>query len=324
MANEVATTRTQATGFSLIPKTMDEAFKIADMMVRSKSMPEHLRTAGDALMVVEQAGRWEMSPFAVAQCSFSYKGRLGYEGKLIQAVIEGSPMARRIVSSLMDYQFEGEGDNLTITASATRVGEAEPRTVTVKLKDARTDNAHWKKSPHQMLCYHAARVWARRWAPSIILGVYSVDELVSGADREESAGIIEGEVEDVTDRPERHARGTSALREEINQEIKITPPEPVSTAPLAPIADRLYQELQTSSSPHAASETMIRYINMAATVDELHDLAGDADIQKWRDSIRKASADDEEAITKTFGARFAEFNLGAANEPVPEDDTIPA
>jgi hypothetical protein len=311
MANEVATTRTQATGFSLIPKTMDEAFKIADMMVRSKSMPEHLRTAGDALMVVEQAGRWEMSPFAVAQCSFSYKGRLGYEGKLIQAVIEGSPMARRIVSSLMDYQFEGEGDNLTITASATRVGEAEPRTVTVKLKDARTDNAHWKKSPHQMLCYHAARVWARRWAPSIILGVYSADELQTGADREESAGIIEGEVEDVTDRPERHTRGTSALREEINEEITIEPPEPVSTAP-APAKRRTVREIVRD------------HLVGCSNTD---DVAAVAELPLVAKALKEAPADIREELTAMLGeayARVQEEDLGAANEPEPADDAIPA
>jgi hypothetical protein len=163
-------------------------------------------------MVVEQAGRWEMSPFAVAQCTFSYKGRLGYEGKLIQAVLEGSPMARRIVASLMDYQFGGEGEGRYVIASAMRVSETEPRAVKVTLLEARTSNEHWKIRPDQMLCYHAARVWARRWAPSILLGVYTIDEIYNPEPAEADGLIIEGEA--VADAP---------TRDEINASIPLKP-----------------------------------------------------------------------------------------------------
>ena len=57
--------------------------------------------------------------------------------------------------------------------------------MTVTLREARTDNQMWKRQPDQQLVYHGARVWARRWTPAVILGVYS---------REEMGQIIEGEI----------------------------------------------------------------------------------------------------------------------------------
>ena len=40
------------------------------------------------LVVIEQAMRWGMSPFAVAQCTSSIGGKLMYEGKLVAAAVE--------------------------------------------------------------------------------------------------------------------------------------------------------------------------------------------------------------------------------------------
>ena len=144
---------------------------------------------------------------------------------------------------------------------------------------------------------------ARRWAPSIILGVYSADELQTGADREESAGIIEGEVEDVTDRPERHPRGTSALREEINEEITIEPPEPVSTAP-------------------APTKRTVREIVRDHLVgcESTDDVANVADMPLVAKALKEAPAAIREELNAMLGeayAKFAEMNLGAANEPEP-------
>jgi hypothetical protein len=151
---------------------MNEAMQLAEMMARGKMMPEHMRNTGDALMVVEQAMRWNMSPFAVAQNTFSIKGKLLFAGTIVHAAIENSGA----ITGLIDYKFSGEGPTRKVTVSATRRGEQEPRTVEVALKDAQTDNGIWKKQPDQQLCYHGARVWGRRWTPGVMLGVYTPEE----------------------------------------------------------------------------------------------------------------------------------------------------
>ena len=157
----------------LVPQNMDQAIRLAEMMARGKMIPEHLRNSpGDCLMVVEQAMRWRMSPFAVAQCTSSVKGKLMFEGKLTAAAVETSGA---IVGGF-DYQFSGSGHDRKIIVSARRVGEKELRSVEVIWKDAATSNEWWKKQPDQQLVYHGTRVWARRWTPSVMLGVYSPEE----------------------------------------------------------------------------------------------------------------------------------------------------
>lgn len=169
---------------AMIPKSMGEAMQLAEMMARGKMMPEHIRNPGDALMVIEQAMRWQMSPYAVAQATFSIKGKLLFAGTLVAAAIEHSGA----IIGLMDYQFSGDGINRKVIVSATRKGEAAPKTIEVLLKDAQTANEQWKKQPDQMLAYHGARVWARRWTPGVMLGVYTPDEMADAPAPDTFAG----------------------------------------------------------------------------------------------------------------------------------------
>lgn len=161
-------------GNALMPTTMEGAVKLADMMARGKLMPQHLHNSpGDCLMVVEQAMRWGMSPFAVAQCTSVVKGKLMFEGKLVAAALHTSGALK----TRLEYIYSGEGNERTVTVSAVLAGEDKPRTVPVRLADAKTDNGMWIKQPDQQLAYHGARVWARRYAPEVMLGVYAPEEM---------------------------------------------------------------------------------------------------------------------------------------------------
>lgn len=170
----IADRNTTTASFALVPASMSEAIQLAQLMASQKLVPQHLQgSPGDCLMIVEQAMRWRMSPFAVAQCTSSIKGKLCYEGKIVAAAVETSGA----IIGLMDYEFSGEGPSRKITVTATRRGEKQPRSVEVAWKDAKTDNQWWTKTPDQMLVYHGSRVWGRRWTPAVILGVYSPEEI---------------------------------------------------------------------------------------------------------------------------------------------------
>ena len=56
---------------ALVPANMSEAIKLAEIMASAKLVPVGLqKSVADCLMVVQQAVRWQMDPFAVAQeCS---------------------------------------------------------------------------------------------------------------------------------------------------------------------------------------------------------------------------------------------------------------
>ena len=161
-------------GNALIPQTMDAAIRMAELMARAKMVPAHLQgSPGDCLLIVEQAGRWGMSPFAVAQCTSVIQGKLMFEGKLVAAALHTSgALATRLA-----YDYTGEGAARAVRVSATLAGEAEPRFVDVRLADAKTTNQLWTKQPDQQLAYHGARVWAQRYAPEVMLGVYAPEEM---------------------------------------------------------------------------------------------------------------------------------------------------
>jgi len=158
---------------AMTPTSMDAAIKLAEMMARGKLVPAHLHNSpGDCLMVVEQALRWQMSPFAVAQCTSVIQGKLMFEGKLVAAALNASG----VLSSRLDYEFSGANGQRAVTVRGTLKGETKPRDVTVHLQDAKTTNGMWVKQPDQQLVYAATRVWARRHAPEVMLGVYAPEE----------------------------------------------------------------------------------------------------------------------------------------------------
>ena len=167
--NAIMTTGNNA----LTPTSMESAIQLAEMMARGKLVPSHLHDSpGDCLMVIEASMRWQMSPFAVAQCTSVIQGKLMFEGKLVAAALNASG----ILSSRLDYEFSGAGQQRAVIVRATVKGEAKPREVTVFLADAKTSNSLWTKQPDQQLVYAGTRVWARRHAPEVMLGVYAPEE----------------------------------------------------------------------------------------------------------------------------------------------------
>jgi hypothetical protein len=158
---------------ALTPTSMESAIQLAEMMARGKLVPSHLHNSpGDCLMVIEASMRWQMSPFAVAQCTSVIQGKLMFEGKLVAAALNASGL----LSSRLDYEFSGAGQQRAVIVRATVKGETKPREVTVFLADAKTSNSLWTKQPDQQLVYAGTRVWARRHAPEVMLGVYAPEE----------------------------------------------------------------------------------------------------------------------------------------------------
>jgi hypothetical protein len=169
----VPTAPPQSSGFALVPRDMREAMDLAAMMAKGKLVPAALQQSpADCLLVIEQATRWGMSPFAVAQEVSVIQGKLMHSGKIVAAAVHGSG----VLEGRLSYAYSGDGASRSVTVRGRLRGETEPVEVTVKLADAKTSNQWWTKSPDQMLSYHGARVWARRFVPEVMLGVYSPEE----------------------------------------------------------------------------------------------------------------------------------------------------
>lgn len=167
---------TSGGGGPLVPENMDQAMRLATAMANAKMVPKHLQgDVGSCLMVVEQASRWKASPFAVAQCTSNIGGKLAYEGKLIAAIL---PSCGAIIGEL-NYEYHGDPKKpatLSVTVSAMRASDGEVKTIELDWATAKTDNKYWTIQPEQQLCYAGARVWARRWTPGPLLGIYAPEE----------------------------------------------------------------------------------------------------------------------------------------------------
>lgn len=153
--------------------------RIAGAMAVATFTPKHLcgktreETIGNCLRVANQAVRWGMDPFAVMDETYVVGGKLGYQGKLVSAVVN----ARAGLIGRLSFSFSGEGDKRTIVVSGTFEGESEPRTIELSVGQAKTQNDMWRKDPDQKLVYSGVIKWARRHCPEVILGVVTDDDL---------------------------------------------------------------------------------------------------------------------------------------------------
>ncbi len=157
---------------ALVPASMGDAMQMAQMMASAGFLAKELQTPGGALFVIEQAMRWNMSPFAVAMETSFIQGKPMFSGKVVAAAATSTGA----VAGRLSYTYTGAGEERAVVVRGTVRGEAEPREVTVRLKDARTNNRVWQSQPDQQLAYHGARVWARRHTPEVMLGVFSPEE----------------------------------------------------------------------------------------------------------------------------------------------------
>ena len=153
--------------------------RIASVMAATSLVPESLQgrtsqqTVANCFLVVNQATRWGMDPFAVAQCCSVVHGKLTYEGKLVAAVIEAKLGVR------LRYRWSGEGEAMAIEVSGTLPdGAVESIEGTVPAWKTTGKGTPWSPATYKkMLAYRGAREWARLYAPAVMLGVYSDDEL---------------------------------------------------------------------------------------------------------------------------------------------------
>ncbi|HEX8829115.1 MAG TPA: recombinase RecT, partial [Xanthobacteraceae bacterium] len=170
---------------TLVPASMQDAMELARMMANSTLVPkEFQKQPANCLLVIMQAVRWEMDPFAVIQETSIIQGKPMYQGKLVAAVVN----ARGNLRKPLDYRYGDDKDGRYVLVLGQRRHDDEEKEVRVNLKDAKTQNTQWQKQPDQQLAYHGARVWARRWTPELMLGVYSPEEFAPERERVQVSG----------------------------------------------------------------------------------------------------------------------------------------
>jgi hypothetical protein len=158
-------------------RSASEVMEFAKMMSLSGiAVRNHLREQpGACLAVTIQAIEWKMSPYAVANKSYSVNNQLAYESQLVQAVI----LQRAPIKGRFRYAFEGEGPMRRCTVSCNSTdGEEIAYTSPPVGKITPQNSPLWKSDPDQQLTYYSGRALCRRHFPDVLLGVYAEDEVI--------------------------------------------------------------------------------------------------------------------------------------------------
>lgn len=173
--------------------------QIAQIMSRAQGItPGHLIGQSEACFaVVTRSITWKLDPFSVAQATYQTPGgKVGFEGKLVQAVLENSGYLEGPVKfelfgdwdkirgrwkkikgtsgkefAAADWKDEDE-NGLGVVVSAQVKGEAEPRSLTVYMRECFPRNSTlWALRPSQQIMYTAVRAFANVAAPGLFMGV---------------------------------------------------------------------------------------------------------------------------------------------------------
>ncbi len=161
---------------TLMPTTPEAAFKFAEFLAKASLMPAHLKDKpADCFLILMRATEWNMNPLAVAEKTSVINGKLMYEGQLVAALIN----TRLPLEEPLDYQFEGQGNTRVLHVIGKCANWKAPREIVLAFAQAVAinRNGQMQKNPDQQMCYIGARLWARRFCPEVLLGVYASDEM---------------------------------------------------------------------------------------------------------------------------------------------------
>jgi len=168
-------------GFALMQRA-------ANLLAASALVPEIFRgNIANTTIALEMAHRIGASPLAVMQNLYIVHGKPGWSAQFIIAAINSTGKF-----SPLRFAVTGEGDDKGCIAWATENATKErlesPRvTIDMARKEGWLDKAgsKWKTMPELMLRYRAATFFGRLYAPEVLMGMKTVEEIVDITPMEE-------------------------------------------------------------------------------------------------------------------------------------------
>jgi hypothetical protein len=164
------------------PTGFEAAQRMAMALVSSTMVPEAYRgkdNLGNAIIALEMAQRVGASPMAVMQNLHIIHGRPSWSSAFIIAALNSCGRF-----SPLRFRVEGEGDARICVAWANERGSSEvlegpPASIEMAKAEGwySKNGSKWKTMPELMLRYRAAAFFGRLYAPDILMGMHSEDEV---------------------------------------------------------------------------------------------------------------------------------------------------
>lgn len=170
-------------GYSIYFDTnrFEQAQRAANLLSKSTIVPEHYRgNVSNCLIALDMSANLSLNPLLFMQKTAIIKGKMAFEGQLIISLVN----KLKPFKTPIEFEYEGETSDLkNYSCTAWATSKAGQR-VEYKLKysDAikiggASKNDNWQNATKLMISYRAATYLVRLYAPEILLGCYTVEEL---------------------------------------------------------------------------------------------------------------------------------------------------
>lgn len=168
-------------GNAFSPQTFDHAQRVAIMLSKSSLIPkEYQGNVQNVMIAMELANRIGASPLQVMQNLYIIHGKPSWSSTFIISAVNSNGKFEGL-----EYETSGEGESMACYCWAYRKGTKEKVVgppVTMKMAKAEgwvdKNGSKWKTMPELMIRYRAATFFGRLYAPEVLMGMQTADEVL--------------------------------------------------------------------------------------------------------------------------------------------------
>ena len=184
MSTALTTVATAAPSTALEPTTIDQAFWLAQQLLKSGLLGKAIQKPEAAFAVILAGRELGLTAMQSLRSLHLIEGKPTLSADLMVALVKRSPLCKsfKLIESTGDratYEANREGEG--VTRMSFTIEEAKAAGVTGK------DN--WKKYPAAMLRARCIAALARVVFPDLLLGVYESDELAPASNNMPSVSV---------------------------------------------------------------------------------------------------------------------------------------
>lgn len=179
---------------------LEKLYTMAEMLSKSTIVPvTYQRRPENCFVALDMANRTGMSPFVIMQNLFVIQGKPSWSGQAICSMIRSSKQFKNVE---LNYVGTEGKDDWGAYVSATRVSNGKlVKGATVTLAISKKEGwygktgSKWQTMPEIMLAYRAYAWFGRVYAPELIMGLLSVEEVTDIGTEEVTKEVIKNPYE---------------------------------------------------------------------------------------------------------------------------------
>lgn len=161
-------------------QTFEHAQRVAKMLAQSDLIPKEFKgNIQNVMIALEMANRIGASPLAVMQNLYIVHGKPSWSSTFIISAINSCKRFEPL-----RFELTGSGDDLSCVAWTTekdKTERIEGPAVTMKMAKLEgwldKSGSKWKSMPELMIRYRAAAFFGRLYAPEILMGMQTREEI---------------------------------------------------------------------------------------------------------------------------------------------------